>query len=109
MDSAPKPELAAALEVLWQRFLPQTLERIAVLEGAAVACASGKIKEAQIRSAHEAAHKLAGSLGSFNLTRGSILARELELLYSVEDAPDITLSAKLSALATELRKMVESR
>jgi HPt (histidine-containing phosphotransfer) domain-containing protein len=104
-----KPELAAALELLWQRFLPQMLERIALLEAAAAACGAGTLHTAQIKDAHATAHKLAGSLGSFNLTRGSVLAHELELLYSVQEEPAVELGAQLAAITAELRSLVEHR
>jgi HPt (histidine-containing phosphotransfer) domain-containing protein len=109
MDSDPKPELAAALELLWQRFLPETLERVASLEAAAAACSAGTGDAEQARSAQAAAHKLAGSLGSFNLARGSILARELEVLYSGDDHPGPELGPQLVSLAAELRTLVEHR
>jgi HPt (histidine-containing phosphotransfer) domain-containing protein len=109
MDARPQPDLAQALELLWQRFLPQMLERVAVLETAAAACASGKLSAALTRAAHHAAHKLAGSLGSFNLTRGSVLAHELEMLYSAADQPDAIQAPQLASLATELRSLIETR
>jgi len=54
-------------------------------------------------------HKLAGVLGSFGLTRGTVLARELELTFARESSPGPDASAKLSAIAAELRAMIESR
>lgn len=109
MQADLKPELNAALETLWKRFLPETLARVAVLEAAAAACSAGTAGAEQARDAQAAAHKLAGSLGTFNLARGSILARELEVLYSVDDQPGPELGPRLTSLAAELRTLVEQR
>ena len=109
MEPAEIAKLAATLDLLWQRFLPQMLERIALLETAATGCRNATLTEAQIRAAHNAAHNLAGSLGTFDLTRGSVLARELEMMYSVGDGPAPELAPQLTSLAAELQSIVESR
>lgn len=109
MEPASPEQLAAAIDLLWQRFLPQTLDRVAILEAAAAACARGTLGEAQTRAAHDAAHKLAGSLGTFNLTRGSVLARELEMLYSPADPPAVDLAPQLADHASQLRSLIELR
>jgi HPt (histidine-containing phosphotransfer) domain-containing protein len=108
MEPSSKAEISAALALLWQRFLPEMLARVSILEEAAKACASGTLIEAQIEAAHSAAHKLAGSLGSFNITRGSVLARELEVLYNVGDGPDPQLCPQITSLAAELRSLIEA-
>lgn len=107
-DSTMKPGLAAALAQLWLRFEPQMLERVVVLEAAAVAAGQGALGGAQLREAHEAAHKLAGALGSFNLTRGTVLARDLEQLYSAGDPPGVEDAAQLTALAAGIRALIVS-
>ena len=62
-------------------------ERIAVLEKSAQRLAAdASPSSSTIASA--AAHKLAGVLGTFGLTRGTVLARELEIMYSRENGPD---------------------
>ena len=67
---------------MWARFRSQILERVAVLEAAASAVTAKNLTAAEREAANAAAHKLAGTLGMFNLTRGTDLARELELAYS---------------------------
>jgi len=109
MDAESHSALSAALDQLWARFLPQMRERVAVLEAAAAACAEGRLNATETEAAHAAAHKLAGSLGSFNLTHGTVLARELELLYSVGDVPGRELGPQLTAHAAELRTLIEHR
>jgi HPt (histidine-containing phosphotransfer) domain-containing protein len=84
-------------------------ERVAILETAAEAFASGNLSIEQHAAANEAAHKLAGVLGAFGLTRGTVLARELEIIYSRDGGPDPAQAALLSEIATELRVLVENR
>lgn len=102
-------EIAKVLDTMWTRFLPDIRERVAVLESAAAAFAAHTLTASQQEAAHAAAHKLAGALGTFSLAHGTDLARELELLYSGENALDPALGPRLAALAAELRAAVESR
>ncbi len=109
MEHISKPDLTAAINLLWARFLPDILERVAVLEAAAAAFAADTLTIPQHEAASDAAHKLAGSLGTFNLTRGTVLARELEVMYSRENGPDPALGQQLISIAAELRTIVENR
>ena len=102
-------ELSEALDKLWARFLPEIRNRVSVLEAAATANAGHALTTAQHREAHAAAHKLAGTLGTFGLAQGSDLALELENLYALDKAPDAAQGEQLAALAQELRLMIESR
>jgi HPt (histidine-containing phosphotransfer) domain-containing protein len=99
-------QISAALERLWVRFLPETRARVEILEAAALALAAGTLSSTQRDSAAGAAHKLAGTLGTFNLARGTLVARELEQLYGGGDGPSHETAAQM---AKELREMVEGR
>jgi HPt (histidine-containing phosphotransfer) domain-containing protein len=94
---------------MWTRHRSQILERVAVLEAAASAVTAKTLTEAERVAAQAAAHKLAGTLGMFNLARGTDLARELDLTYSSESALATASGAHLATLATELRTIIESR
>ena len=98
--------ISAALERLWVRFLPEMRARVEILEAAAVALAGGTLSGEQRGAAASAAHKLAGTLGTFSLARGTVLARELEQLYAGGDGPSSETAAQM---AKELREMVEGR
>ncbi len=98
-----------AMDGLWVRFLPEIKERVAVLEAAAQAAGEGTLTGKQREAAQAAAHKLAGVLGTFGLTRGTVLARELELTFGRESSPRRDAGVKLAEVAAELRTMVESR
>jgi len=100
VENNPNAALAAAIERLWVQFLPQMHERVDTLATAAGSVAAG---------AQAAAHKLAGSLGTFGLTRGTELAHELELAYARPDCPDAGLAEWLAGLAAQLRTIVNSR
>jgi HPt (histidine-containing phosphotransfer) domain-containing protein len=115
MKTAPQPGSRAdatfsqAMDGLWVRFLPEIKERVTVLEAAAQSAGEGTLTGKQREAAQAAAHKLAGVLGTFGLTRGTVLARELELTFARESSPRRDAGAKLAEVAAELRGMVESR
>ncbi len=121
MEKAPQPSLAPrsslppgssltdALEALWIRFLPEMEERVAKLEAAALAFKGGNLSEEQREKAHAAAHKLAGVLGTFGLTSGTVLARELETIYSRRNKSDPALAVRMAGIAAQLRATVESK
>ena len=104
-----QPILAEALQQLWSRFLPLMEERLAVLESAEAALEGGNLSLAQRAEANSAAHKLAGVLGTLGLTKGTVLASELEILYSGEPETDPAAAAQLRPITAQLRALVESR
>ena len=101
--------ISKALDTMWVRHRSQILERVAVLEAAASSVAAKNLSANEREAAQAAAHKLAGTLGMFNLARGTDLARELEQVYSGESAPPAASGKHLAALAAELRTMIEIR
>jgi HPt (histidine-containing phosphotransfer) domain-containing protein len=104
-----QPALAAALDRLWTQFLPQMQARVELLEAVARAFAAGTVTGEQNEAAKAAAHKLAGVLGTFGLTRGTVLARELEVIYSRDNEPNPDLAGRLASDAAELRAIIASR
>jgi HPt (histidine-containing phosphotransfer) domain-containing protein len=101
--------LSAALDRMWLVHLPELQERVDVLLAAAQAFAAGPLSIDKQQAAQSAAHKLAGVLGTFGLTRGTVLARELEIMYSRQDDPESGNGERLGAIAAELRVIVSSR
>lgn len=109
-DFPPQPaNLAAALDRIWQRHLPQIEERLAAIELAAAAAAAGTLSTDQRLAAHAAAHNLAGVLGSFGLAEGTAPARETERIYAAEGMPEPENGPRLAVMAATLRFLVESR
>ncbi len=109
MEPIAQPALTEAIDRLWTRFQPEMLERVTILEDAAAAFGAERLTLQQQQTANSAAHKLAGVLGTFNLTKGTVLARELEIMYSRENGPDTALGERLCSIAAELRTIVRNR
>ena len=101
--------LSSAMDALWVRFLPEMKERVGILVAAAESSGASTLNTEQKQQAASAAHKLAGVLGTFGLTRGTELARELELSYAEKDLGGAMSSEKLKDATAELRAIVESR
>jgi HPt (histidine-containing phosphotransfer) domain-containing protein len=109
MATDEQTALSAALDRMWIQFLPQMRERADLLEAAARSLAAGKLSVDQHQAARSAAHKLAGILGTFGLPRATDLARELETMYAGPNKLEPALAERLSALAAEIRTIIESR
>ncbi len=109
MESSENSSMAHAMDTLWIKFLPQMKERLAVLESANQALAEGSLSEDQRAAANVAAHKLAGVLGTFGLTKGTVLAREAEVIYSGDIGTDPHAIEKLENIALQLKIHVSNR
>jgi HPt (histidine-containing phosphotransfer) domain-containing protein len=115
MESPPQPPkpnaraIAEVLEKMWMRYLPDILERVRTLQEASAALTSGSLSPAISKAAESAAHKLAGTLGTFALPRGTELARELEQTFAAEGGPEAASAPRIAATVSELRNMIESR
>ncbi len=92
---------------LWAKFLPEIERRVASLEAAAGAMQDGSLTAEQQAVAHADAHKLAGSLGTFGLQRGTELAREGELMLA--DTATANDSAALESIVREIKDLIASR
>jgi len=109
MTTEMDPALAAALAALWQKHLPLILERMAALDDAVHLAIEARLDGESQAQAMSAAHKLAGVLGSFALAEGTDLAREAEGMLAPDAVISEVESARLAAIAKELRAMIENR
>jgi HPt (histidine-containing phosphotransfer) domain-containing protein len=109
MDTDAQAALSAALDRMWLQYLPLMQERVEVLEAAAQDFAACPLSVDRQHAAQAAAHKLAGILGTFGLTRGTVLARELEIMYSRQNDPEAALAERLIDITAEIRTIVDSR
>jgi HPt (histidine-containing phosphotransfer) domain-containing protein len=109
MESNPvnPPSVSAMLDELWLKFRPQIEERVVVLEQAAAALAQDNLSPALCAEAQSAAHKLAGSLGTFGFMAGGEMAREAESMY--QSNPSRESAAHLNEIAAALRAIVLPR
>lgn len=97
MDALSEKFRAQVIRI-WLQYRPVVVARLDPIDLAAAALEAGACSKAQLKTAEEAAHKLAGSLGTFGMPDGSETARELELLLR-EARPE---PARVAALAREL-------
>ena len=109
MESAEQQAMTEALNRLWSQFLPQMEERLALIDSANQSLAGDKLTNDDRGAANSAAHKLAGVLGTFGLTKGTVLAREVELMYSGEAETDPASLPRLQEIVIQLKAMIESR
>ena len=103
---AMPPSMSEALGRLWTKFLPEIENRLVVVEAAVHSAESGSLANEERESAHQAAHKLAGVLGTFGLHRGTELARHAEIVFSGEITGSTT---ELSEWVLELRQLIDAR
>jgi chemotaxis protein histidine kinase CheA len=106
---SPQPDLAAALDRLWTKFLAEIRERVSTIESAVRSVSEDELDAECQQAAGAAAHKLAGVLGTFQLERGTELARELELIFLGSEAPRSDSAPRLAAMVAELHSVVNSR
>ncbi len=102
-----KQKLQNSLSKIWDRFKGSIRERIDVLEEAVIAGKNGELEKSWQFQAQQEAHKLVGYLGTFGLTDGSDLAREIETLLAVEQPLNSGKIFHLSELVTNLRNEID--
>jgi len=95
--------LGSALATLWQRHRQTNLDRISLLEATAANVLRAMVDDDAVAEGASAAHKLAGSLGTFGFDAGSRAALEAESLLR-EPVIDGRL---LAEAVTALRASVE--
>ena len=95
-----------AITRLWVRYRPAILDRLSVVEDAAVELLKGSIDGELRWKAEGEAHKLAGSLGTFGFADASRDAREIEVLLQSAHI-DATQTVRLSELVVNLRTQLE--
>ncbi len=109
MENIVDPAFAEAVNRLWLKFLPQLEQRVATLEAAAANLANGSLAPSGQEKASSEAHKLAGVLGTFGLSEGTVLAREAEVAYKCDVKADPAAAVRLAAIAAQLRSMLANR
>jgi diguanylate cyclase (GGDEF)-like protein len=112
--AAPSPaaEVAGAVAALWERFRGTILERVDVVEEAALAVLEGRLDPELRGRAEREAHKLAGSVGTFGFAEASVVARQVEGVLSgtapLGSAEALQLTDAAVALRTELSRPAPS-
>lgn len=97
--------VAAALEI-WERAKVELERRLGAIERFETVLRAGDWNESLCQDAEGAAHKLVGSLGTFNFARGSELARSLEERLQQPAARDSQALQQVVELIDNLRQEV---
>lgn len=105
MSAPPNPKLAAAIRAIWEKTFKVVHQEIADLDRLIAQLQRGELDESTREAAENAAHKLAGSLGTFGFADASRIARDLEIKLgapSPDDAPvlaELVLALRMQLLA----------
>lgn len=104
--SSVEQQFNQAMDGLWQQYQGLMLQRLQVLQQTATALETKTLSPELIQLGKQAAHKLAGVLGMFDLEVGTSLARELEKLLSVNEAESLENKQQLISLVKELSHLI---
>jgi DNA-binding response OmpR family regulator/HPt (histidine-containing phosphotransfer) domain-containing protein len=96
------------LTAIWERYYHQTIERAELVERAIAALTAGTLITAARIEACQAAHTLAGALGTFGLPLGSQAAKQIELLLDVNLDLNPTQIDRLQSSVIDLRREIET-
>lgn len=90
--------LGSTLAMLWERHRGTNLDRITLVEQATANVLRGIAQSAEVAAAAGAAHKLAGSLGTFGFEAGSRAALEAETFLRMESIDHRLLAEAVASL-----------
>lgn len=107
-QESQQQKLHLLLATIWERSKKTVAERVQVLRQAHAAAAKGKMDDAMRKGAIDAAHKLAGVLGTFGLPRGTDLAREAEAIFEGSDRLGAADIKRLAVLVRELDALTKT-
>ena len=102
-------EIEDLLQTLWVKNLPILNERLTLIRTAQEKLDAGSLDAQSRKDGEEAAHKLAGILGTFGLPQGSVLASKIEVMLSGESSLYSQHANELSAWIRELEAVIASR
>lgn len=113
-ESVPLPEdlraaIAAKLELLWRANKPLMLERAAALKTNCEAWLEDPENGKAAATACDAAHKLAGVLGTFSLRRGSEIASQIEAVLTLKRAANDDERAQMHNMVEELALLIATK
>lgn len=102
-------ELDDLLQALWVKNYPLLLDRLKLIRDAKDKLDAGSLDQQARKDGEEAAHKLAGILGTFGLPQGSVLASKIEALLAGDAASYNKRSSELRSWFEELEAVIASR
>jgi DNA-binding response OmpR family regulator/HPt (histidine-containing phosphotransfer) domain-containing protein len=101
-----KQQTVTAIKEVWQRFQPRIYEQIKVIERASQDLLA-QSPDGDVQAALAEAHTLAGALGTFGLTKGSQLARKIEMLLQSDRVWESEETRRLQKLVRALRQEID--
>jgi HPt (histidine-containing phosphotransfer) domain-containing protein len=101
-------KIQSMLAAIWERSKTTLVQRVETLREARTAVGKGRLDEPVRLRAVDAAHKLAGVLGTFGLPRGTELAREAEETFGKSKALSPGEFERLGSLLDELEYLVRT-
>lgn len=107
-------EVNSAIAAIWERHQPRVKEQLVILKQATQGIIKQRITPELLNTARQEAHSLAGCLGTFGISNGSVIARQIEQLlqanilqanrnFNVRDVSSLT------NLVEQLQQEVNSR
>ena len=97
--------VSAHLALIWNKHAATVLERVACL--VKVQALIRELSPDERGAAEQAAHKLAGTLGTFGSPQGSQIASQIDCVFSAETVLDERAAADVSELISALKESVE--
>ena len=104
----PAKEMDDLLQALWVKNYPILVERLKLIRAAESKLNAGYLDEPARQDGEEAAHKLAGILGTFGLPKGSVLASKIEVLLASDASARVQRATELSSWVQELETAIAS-
>lgn len=105
-DPSKQQQTVSAINEVWQRFQPRIHEQLKVIEQTSQALLA-QAPDADVQAALAEAHTLAGALGTFGLTKGSQLARKIEMLLQSDLVWESEETSHLQKLVRALRQEID--
>jgi DNA-binding response OmpR family regulator/HPt (histidine-containing phosphotransfer) domain-containing protein len=106
VDTADSPPF---LNAIWNRYYPQTLDRVASLDRLLVAHQDRSLTPEIRQQAWQSAHTLAGTLGTFGIPLGSQTAKQIELLLEQNTELSEDLIAQIQNDVAVLHREIASK
>ncbi|BAZ06474.1 response regulator [Calothrix sp. NIES-3974] len=106
VENAIYQESHSAIAQIWQRHQPRVQEQLAVLTQTVTAAQNQQLSPQLQNTARQEAHSLAGSLGTFGIGNGSIIARQIETILQSHQDFSTQEVAHLSDLVDQLHQEI---
>jgi HPt (histidine-containing phosphotransfer) domain-containing protein len=102
-------EIDDLLQALWVKNYPILIDRLTLIRDAKDKLNESSLDDQTRKAGEEAAHKLAGILGTFGLPQGSVLASKIEALLAGDASTCAQRAGELSSWVQELETLIASR